>query len=40
MRTARAPVKPELVRYVRGDLKLPDERQQALMDVLCGRIVR
>jgi hypothetical protein len=28
----------ELIEFVRCDLKLPDERQQAVMDVLCGRI--
>jgi hypothetical protein len=28
----------ELIEFVRCDLKLPDERQQAVMNVLCGRI--
>lgn len=28
---------PELVSYLRCDLKLPDARQQAMMDVLCSR---
>ena len=28
---------PELVSFLRCDLKLPDLRQQSMIDVLCGR---
>jgi hypothetical protein len=28
---------PELVAYLRCDLKLPDPKQQAMMDVICAR---
>jgi hypothetical protein len=30
---------PELVAFLRCDVKLPDARQQALMDVICGQVV-
>ena len=30
---------PELVAFLRCDVKLPDARQQALMDIICGQVV-
>jgi hypothetical protein len=30
---------PELVAYLRCDLKLPDARQQAMMDVICAQVI-
>jgi len=30
---------PELVSYLRCDLKLPDARQQTMMDIICGHVI-
>lgn len=30
---------PELVAYLRCDLKLPDAQQQAMMDVICAQVI-